>query len=114
MKSLTSKCIKKAAHQEQLFKWHHSGTRDSELKIYFVFLRQFKNGNNNMSKPKASINIPVQRLIFLPRERTYKSVSFTVKTPNKASIAPKTTNKSPIGILMSMSIVLPPTKLKLL
>jgi hypothetical protein len=48
--------------------------------------------------------MPVHRLIFRPSERMYNSLSFIVKRPNTVSIAPKTTNKSPMGILISMSI----------
>ncbi len=54
--------------------------------------------------------MPVQILIFRPNERVYNSVSLIVKIPKAASIIPKITNKSPMGIRMSISIFFPPTR----
>lgn len=60
------------------------------------------------------MNKPVHKLIFVPSERAYNSVSFMVNKPVIAKIAPKTANNKPMGILMSISIMCPPTRLKLL
>jgi len=78
----------------------------------FFFLP--RNGKRSISKPKTSMDTPVQRLIFRPNERAYNSVSFKVKMPKKASIIPKIRNKRPMGMRISISILIPPTRKLLL